>query len=311
MKKIVLLSLMLCFMLTACKNFLNAGKVKDEITAMIDYNNAPAYTIFVEADRASGTLLKPITGELKKKATDVFPVKFEPNEGYKFYKWVAFCKDPLGENDSISNYIEFEDETSLETNVTFKKGLKNIVIRPVCPAIPDAQIKIDGDNGTFSPSKGVYTKKAGSISSVIFDADPDFEFIRWQIFDETSGTEIPNGKYLLLENPSEFRTSFELVDTPDPDSGIKLLLQPVTMERPQVLSWGPVTNNGRTTKDASIQAVFDHEIDENSVYYTKDDIGPIEAATPHIYWWISEKTACLMPIKIWTKKIQKKYTRIL
>ncbi len=276
-------------MLTACKNFLNAGKVKDEITSMIDYNNAPAYTIIVEVDRASGTLLKPITGEVKKKATDVFPVKFEPNEGYKFQKWEATCTDALSENDSISNYIVFEDETSLETNVTFKKGLKNIVIRPVCPAIPDAQIKIDGDNGNFSPSKGVYTKKAGSITSVIFDAQTDYEFIRWQILDEATGAEIPNGKYLLLENPTESRTNFEVVDTPDPDSGITLLLKPVTMERPQVLSWGPDTKGERTTKDASIQVVFDREIDENSIYYTDDDVSQIEATTPNIYWWNSAK----------------------
>ena len=289
MKKIVLLSLILCFMLTACKNFLNAGKVKDEITAMIDYNNAPAYTILVEADRASGALLKPITGELKKKATDVFPVKFEPNEGYKFYKWVAFCKDPLGENDSISNYIEFEDETSLETNVTFKKGLKNIVIRPVCPAIPEVQVEIDGDNGNFSPSKGVYTKKAGSVTSVIFDADPSFAFIQWKIIDKTTGSEIPNGKYLLLENPTESRTSFEIVDTPASDSDIKLLLQPVTMERPEVLSWWPDTKGDRATKDASIQVVFDREIDEDSIYYTSDEFTQINAPDKNIYWFYSSK----------------------
>ena len=279
------LGILLC--LTACKNFLDAGKIKDEITAMIDYNNAPAYTILVEADRASGTLLKPITGEVKKKATDVFPVKFEPNEGYKFQKWEATCTDPLSENDSISNYIVFEDETSLETNVTFKKGLKNIVIRPVCPAIPDAQIKIDGDNGNFSPSKGVYTKKAGSITSVIFDAQTDYEFIRWQILDETTGNEIQNGTYLLLENPTESRTTFEVVDTPDPDSGINLLLQPVTAERPQVLSWGPDTENERATKDATIQVVFDRAMDENSIYYTDDEFGKI--GTTNIQWWYSEK----------------------
>lgn len=279
------LGILLC--LTACKNFLDAGKIKDEITAMIDYNNAPAYTIIVEADRASGTLIKPITGEVTKKATDVFPVKFEPNEGYKFQKWEATCTDPLSENDSISNYIVFEDETSLETNVTFKKGLKNIVIRPVCPAIPDAQVKIDGDNGNFSPSKGVYTKKAGSITSVIFDAQTDYEFIRWQIVDEETGTEIPNGKYLLLENPTESRTNFEVVDTPAPDSGIKILLQPVTMERPQVLSWGPDTENERATKDATIQVVFDRAMDENSIYYTDDEFGKI--GTTNIQWWYSEK----------------------
>ena len=254
---------------------------------MIDYNNAPAYIILVEADRASGTLLKPITGEVKKKATDVFPVKFEPNEGYKFQKWEATCTDPLSENDSISNYIVFEDETSLETNVTFKKGLKNIVIRPVCPAIPDAQVKIDGDNGNFSPSKGVYTKKAGSITSVIFDAQTDYEFIRWQILDETTGKEIQNGTYLLLENPTESRTSFEIVDTPTQDSGINLLLQPVTAERPQVLSWGPDTENERATKDATIQVVFDRAMDENSIYYTDDEFGKI--GTTNIHWWYSEK----------------------
>ena len=118
---------------TSCSNFLKGQEVKNEIESIIEYNNAPSYTINVEAIKGSGTIKTPVTGEVTKKVTDVFSIRFEPSDDYKFIKWEAVVQD-LGPEEKASDYIEFEDATNLETKVTFKKASsKVIVINAVCP----------------------------------------------------------------------------------------------------------------------------------------------------------------------------------
>ena len=125
------------FLLTGCENFLKSEDVKKEIVDTIEYNNAPFYVINVETvdgNDKCGKIKTPATGEISKKVTDVFPIRFEPAEDHTFKKWEAEIKD-LHEGEVPSDYIEFEDAESLETKVTFKKASsKVIVIRPVCPA---------------------------------------------------------------------------------------------------------------------------------------------------------------------------------
>lgn len=118
------------FTFLSCENFLQGEDVKEEITKTIEYNNAPSYTINVEALRGTGTVKTPATGEVKQKVTDVFPIRFEPEDSCKFIKWEA--KFQSGE--SAADYVEFEDAQSLETKVTFKKAPSSvIIIQPVCP----------------------------------------------------------------------------------------------------------------------------------------------------------------------------------
>ena len=129
----VLFGLAFFALFTGCENFLNSDTVKDEITEIIAYNNAPSYVIRVEVDNDTGSLKAPVTGEVTKKVTDVFPVKFAPKSGYQFVRWEAVFTNDRMQNEDIRNYIEFEDENNLETNVTFKRASDSIEIRPVCP----------------------------------------------------------------------------------------------------------------------------------------------------------------------------------
>jgi hypothetical protein len=122
------------FLFTGCENFLKSQEVKEEIVQAIDYNNAPYYPIAIEAVKGSGTIRTHLSGTALQKVTDTFTVKFEPESGYKFIRWEAVLNE-LGENESIDDYISFEDATGLETKVTFKKAASNILIRPVCPQI--------------------------------------------------------------------------------------------------------------------------------------------------------------------------------
>ncbi|MBO4628959.1 MAG: hypothetical protein J5687_03295, partial [Treponema sp.] len=127
------LLMLMTFCFTSCENFLQAEDVKQEIVNTIEYNNAPSYVIKVEVDNDSGSLKEPVVGQVTKKVTDVFTVKFAPKNNYQFIKWEAVFTNDRMQNEDIRNYIEFEDETSLETKVTFKKASDSIEIRAVCP----------------------------------------------------------------------------------------------------------------------------------------------------------------------------------
>ena len=144
------------FLFTACENFLNGSLFKDQIQADIDYVNSSACLIKVEAVKNTGTIKSPATGEVEKKVTNTFPVKFESADNCRFIKWDAYSPS-LSRNEKISDYIEFEDENALETKVTFLKAKNDIIIRPVCPA------KITLESFNLNDSKKVYPRDSSVV----------------------------------------------------------------------------------------------------------------------------------------------------
>ncbi len=261
---------------TSCDSFLESKTVKQEIEQHIAYANAPSYKILVQANDEDGTLKKPITGELTQKVTDTFEIKFAPAQDHEFVRWEASSVE-LPEGESIYDYISFEDAASPETKVTFKKALNSIVITAFCPSLPYVTFLLTGSRyGKFSPVKGTYTCVQTHSYPLSFDPDTDYEFVRWQIYDSKTGTEIPNGTYLKIEDPSESSTTYSLAAVPV-NSEISLAIKPVIAERPQILSRSPVDNGNSFYKDSRIQVLFDHEMDESSIYYTKEELDDLKA----------------------------------
>ena len=261
---------LLCIALTGCENFLTGDEAKDNIKREIDYANAPSYTIYVVADRDCGQIRKPITGELKKKVTDTFDLKFEPADDYTFVRWEASSEE-LPEGANIKDYITFEEQGNPETKATFIKALDSIVITAVCPHLPSFDYTITGSNGKFSPSKGTYTCTQSYNYQLAFEPDTDYEFIKWEIYDSVSGDAIPNGLYLEIADLRNENTTIVLNQAPaDPD--LKITVRPVVTERPQILSNSPLYNSEGVYKDSRIQIVFDYDIDESCIYYTEEEM---------------------------------------
>ena len=261
---------------TSCDSFLESKTVKQEIEQHIAYANAPSYKILVQANDEDGTLKKPITGELTQKVTDTFEIKFAPAQDHEFVRWEASSVE-LPEGESIYDYISFEDASSPETKVTFKKALNSIVITAFCPSLPYVTFLLTGSRyGKFSPVKGTYTCVQTHSYPLSFDPDTDYEFVRWQIYDSKTGTEIPNGTYLKIEDPSVSSTTYSLAAVPV-NSEISLAIKPVIAERPQILSRSPVDNGNSFYKDSRIQVLFDHEMDESSIYYTQEELDDLKA----------------------------------
>lgn len=256
--------------LTACDNFLDAKETCNQIQSAIAYNNASSYRILVTAEKDSGIIRKPITGEVSKKVTDTFDIKFEPNDDFSFMGWNAYSEQ-LPQGEDINDYIEFEDSMDPETKVTFKKALNGIVIMAVCPHYPFTEFTLTGSNGKFSPVKGNYTCVMSHTYNLSFEPDMDWEFIRWQIYNIKTDEEIPNGKYIKIQNLLEENTTYSLV-CPAEDDQISLGIRPIVTERPQILSYSPILSNELAYKDTTIQVIFDHDMDENSIYYTDNEL---------------------------------------
>ena len=150
---VVFMAISLIFSFTSCENFLKGEDIKNEITKAIDYNNAPSYSIQVDA-LDGGSIKIPANGEIQKKVTDVFTVKFEPKSDHQFIKWEAVVKN-LKSGEKVSDYIEFEDAESLETKVTFKKASSSLVIRPVCPEKLTVKFNLDDSEKEYERNKSI------------------------------------------------------------------------------------------------------------------------------------------------------------
>jgi len=81
---------------------------------------------------------------------------------------------------------------------------------------------------------------------------------------------LQNGEYLLLESLTSSETQCTFVKKPE--TNMKLCLTPVLTERPQILSYAPVLTSSMSLKDSSIQVMFDHNMDEASIYYTQEEL---------------------------------------
>ena len=173
---------------TGCENFLKGEDVQQEIKNVIEYNNAPSYVINVETlKKDDGEIKTPATHEIEKKVTDVFPVRFEPDENHKFIKWEAIIQD-LNAGEKASDYIVFEDPTSLETNVTFKKASsKVIIIRPICPPRLTYTFK-QGDGDIYPRDSSIEFTFNQSIAEDCFPVNnqvPVENYVTIQGLDET------------------------------------------------------------------------------------------------------------------------------
>ena len=58
---------LLCLAVLSCNNFLEADKIKEDIYTVIEYNNAPSYTIKVDGMKGAGTVKNPANGETEKR----------------------------------------------------------------------------------------------------------------------------------------------------------------------------------------------------------------------------------------------------
>ena len=208
-----------------------------------------------------------------------FDVQFTlKKDTYIFKGFEAVGKDGITSRAECVSFenVNYDEESGIcSATVTIIQNNNDIVIRPKCQMIANKDIYIDGTNGKLSPGRGLQEKRIYNREyNISFDPDSDYEFLYWQIFDKSpsaNGQQIPNGTYITITDPSKEETNYKLSTLPD-DESIQLALRPVVAERPQILSYSPLLNDEGVNKDTTIQVVFDYDMSENSIYYTKPEL---------------------------------------
>ena len=163
---------------TSCENFFSGSELRAEIEKHVAYANSPLYTIRMDCPENSGIIKSPAGGEVSKKVSDVFTVRFEPAS--------------------------------------------------------------------------------------------DREFIRWKVMDSVTGDEVTDDGYLTLSSLTESETECTFKKAPGED--MRLCLEPVIVERPQILSYTPLFEANGVNKDSAILVIFDYDLNEDSIYFTDDEV---------------------------------------
>ena len=146
-----------------------------------------------------------------------------------------------------------------------KNQLDRIIEYSNAPTYP---ITVESEKGTGvikNPAGGEAQKKVSDVFTLAFETSADYEFIKWKIIDKKTKTESPNGQYLSIQTLTEDTTTCTFVQEPPAD--ISLVLYAVTAKRPKVISNTPLWSDDGAYRDARIQLMFDHDMDENSIYF--------------------------------------------
>ncbi|MBR6296593.1 MAG: hypothetical protein IKR40_08990 [Treponema sp.] len=125
-----------------------------------------------------------------------------------------------------------------------------------------------------SPLDGKINKKVTDTFTVSFDPAIEWEFVSWRVIDFSTKTELTDESYIKFASINESDTECTLVRAPS--EGIELCLEPILAERPQIISYAPISVTGGVPKDSSIQVIFDYDIEPSSIYYTDDEILELE-----------------------------------
>ena len=161
--------------------------------------------------------------------------------------------------------------TSCENFLSGGKIKKEIDDQIALANAPSFPILIDGTKGKFSPSKGSYPLKVTQGMDISFESDTDFGFIRWEVFNARTGESLDTSEYIEIADSTSDKTSIKLLR--EPESEIQLGVRSIVTERPQIISYTPITTG--TLKDSTIQVLFNYDMDPDSIYYTEDEINSL------------------------------------
>ena len=232
---------------------------------------AKAYASFTSPS-GSGTLSAP-AGTNEYSMGQTVSVSFEPNQGYKFLGWLV-SSEALSQNENINDYVKIEDAANPQTLVTFEKSLSEIVVAANVSELDHVSFELTGPSGDYVPSKGQKECYESNIYPLSFDPEDDYEFIRWEIYDKALGQTVENGSYITIDDPKNKSTTYQIAE-PFPQSKDSIIVRPVVVERPGIISNSPMISGGLSLKDSTIQVIFDHDMDEESICYTEEELKDI------------------------------------
>lgn len=225
-----------------------------------------------------------------------FSLSYSVSEDFSFFGWKIthtnaqgtvnefIIPDEAEKLETVNLSVTYKDDIIAEPTFTIEKYIDgDIQIQPFVSKIPDIDVTLDGQHGTFTPAKGTQKYKYGVKNHIEFDAASDYEFLRWQVVNGKTNKEIQlstpdennpsvNKIFIRFDSSSSEKTNFQLVQIPNESDNITLVIRPVLVERPRVISSSPSYQSSGVLRDTTIQVMFDFDMNEKSIYYTKDEI---------------------------------------
>lgn len=164
-----------------------------------------------------------------------------------------------------------------QITITVKNYIDGTIkVTPDVRPIPIVTIKLDGKHGKFTPAKDNYQVKEGSVNSIGFEADTDFGFVCWKVYNAQTGKEIKNQNYITFADYKKENTTYTLVNAPE--DGTNLAVMPYVLECPNILSrWPEYDAEKGSRSDTTIEIVFDHDMDPDCILYTEGELETLPA----------------------------------
>ena len=138
--------LLVTILFTSCENFLNAGKVSEDIKNAIDYNNAKSVTVSISCEKEMGSVFP--SPSYQAKVGYAFEIQFIPNlQNYEIIdpETIFEAVSRINETESRSEFVEFsvveqsfEDKKNGLYRVSTKiiKPADDILLKPACNILP-------------------------------------------------------------------------------------------------------------------------------------------------------------------------------
>ena len=262
-----------------CNNLSIESNIEHTYKINDNFGNQKVAKILVNASASQGSFLT--AGETECTVGYTIDLQFTVNQDeYSFDGLEAVSKES---GESRDDCVAFTTTSSDSINGVYKitatiiKDTGDILIRPVLTAIPKAKVNITGSNGKFSPAKGEQTAYKDRINQISFEPDSDYEFIKWEVYNENSSANTSNvnlADYIEIDDATSGTTTYTLKNKPD--DSIKLAIRAVVLERPQIISATPLYDSRGAYRDSRIQVMFDCAMDLDCIYFTDDEIGELE-----------------------------------
>lgn len=253
---------------SACKGFFSGTEFVDSLSNEIIRAQSDYSKVTISVDSVSTKSIIPVAGVYEKdyKVTDEITIVFEPYPEYYFSYWEITPEDSI-------ELLETKTENNIITAVVKILKTADITIKPVCEHSKQLNISFKSENANLSPSvpKSYVT---GDVFTLECLEDDDYYFYNWQVFlaeDEENALE-DFSSYLKFENIDSRTTQVEILGV-DAD----IIISPLLIKRPKIVSSSPVYDSNGSFRDSRIVVMFDHEMDESSIYFTEDEIQELQA----------------------------------
>ena len=136
-------------------------------------------------------------------------------------------------------------------------------------------IKVKPQKGTgnvVKPAGGEALQKPTDVFDLVFEPTSDYEFVTWEVSSKSVTDNQMLLNYIQIDDPNNAETTVTF-RRPLED----IIITPVVVRRPKILSYSPMYTGSLSLKDSKIQVIFDRKMDPSSIYYSVDEINELKA----------------------------------